>query len=343
MNDKSSFRDIFLFSVCIAALSILLAACAGALGSDEPEGYIEMANPDYNRDTNILVHKGWKISAPPDWTFHAPVYAADKGEVFRMGSPGDVTLSLHRLEFGFNIDFEKLLTYFGDELSNKYKVINSGVVEPPLITKSRKPAWYWNTENEKGVGTIILEGEGQLFHEWRMQQPWNVDPVFETVLEAIFMEAQPSDPSSSIRTRPSGFIFSSQGGPWRWASDLGDGFLLELLVAPGDDEFLVGVFSRESLKDAESWWSEELERTEQTVSIELTLQGIPIRSEALVSVKNRLLHAVIPIPDDGVYPACDLIISVETKRDEVHEIRTVLKQEKLINLLQFNIIRPVNP
>ncbi|RKX89815.1 MAG: hypothetical protein DRP70_02675 [Spirochaetes bacterium] len=342
MNGKiSNFFRSFIFAAFITA-GMILVSCAGLSGDKTSHPYVVKADLNFNREVNILIHKGWRLSAPPDWVFQSPVYAADKGEIFRIGSSDKVTMSIHQIEFGFGIDLDKFLEYFDNQLSKKGKIVASGLLDPPLESLDRKPGWVWTLENSRGSGTIILEGEGRSFFEWRMQLPSDADPNFKTVLEAMFREAQHAAPDSSQRICPSGFSFSSQGGPWRWAADLGDGFLLELLINPGDDRLFVGFFSREGLKDGDAWWTDVTEKAELIVPLELALAGIPIRSDAIVSIQNHLLQAVIPVPGDTIHPAFNILILSDIKDGKVSDINKVMEKEELKRLLQFHIILPVN-
>ena len=59
----------------------------------------------------------------------------------------------------------------------------------------------------------------------------------ENVLGNMFWEAVPANPQSSQRYCPSGYGFSSQGGPWRWAGVATDGEYLHCAFETEEHEY----------------------------------------------------------------------------------------------------------
>lgn len=278
--------------VLLISMTLFSAGCAGtpsAVRDDPAEPIREetapeilaATDPDYDPSVNMLAHRGWAVSMPPGWRASVD-YANRNSFLFRL-SHDYVRMSVYPIEFGFEIESAKLLSYIEERLNSSGKAFRNKAIESqPLSRDCRLTAW----DVEKGLGglhRVILEENERGLFEWRISISEKREALYEDVVMRMFREAVLEENRAvSRRVQESGFEFSSQGGLWRWYGDLDQGFLLESLIGKSEPNTFLSVSSLESLMannlETERW-IETIKSKGPPVKKAISISGRPERRE----------------------------------------------------------------
>jgi hypothetical protein len=291
-------RDIF--AALLIVFSFLLGSC---VGGPEP---VEFSRPPgtapIDPDSNILIHNGISMAIPDRWRFQSnSVSAGSESSLVRAYGPDRSTLSVYRVSFDFPVEPDRLHSYVYDQLGEKGEMVQLGPFPAPPARPERNDGYYWVVRDDRDTTTIILEGTGQEFLEWRSVVPITADQPGNPGY-AIIQHTGTAPEEVSYRRTAAGFTFSSMDTPWRWVGDVGDGFLVERLRAPEEERMIVGLFSRESIPDGDTWISDTAREGETVPVTTLSVGGYQfITTLHLLRFNTREVRIVVPVQGDGPF------------------------------------------
>lgn len=324
--------------ILVTVVLVSLAACASNPVSAPTDG--EPPHFDFDRTENVVTHQGWSIAAPPEWRFYYRIGAEDSGELFR-GSGDAATISCHKITFDLAVDEKKLFDFVERELEQDGKIVSSGALEPPLAAGSRGTAQRWTVRRDDEITTVVLEHDGTGWNEWRIETRETTPETVHLAAWTIFREATRATRNVSHRRTPSGFAFTSLGTAWRWTSDIADGFIVERLNQPGENRYVVALFSRESLEDGDSWLDTVTAESAPLEPRLLFVAGTPVDYSAVAGpVRRSDLRIVIDVPESELFQPFTLLIYIDNRSSEPIDAVGVLEDPTITALLDLCIEIP---
>ena len=343
---KYRFRIyIFLF------LSLLFSSC-GIVSKSVVEdsasqitenGKTTSLDLNFNPDDNILYHQGWKISAPPECSFQAPLQANKENEVLRVSYGQETLFSLNEINFNFKVDHGLLLDYTEKEISNYYDNFEKGVFDISSPENNRLDADYWIY----GKNTVMLERIDNQYFEWRLNSPVTGQDSNSKTSARMIKEAVRIASDVSGRLQKNGFSFISHGGPWRWRGDVGDGFLLDCLVPIGSSGLIAVLCSIEMIDETGDWFTSSKASPEKIIPVNFILNGEEISSEILVhNVKdsfgrNDYIRLIIPVAESNLHKKLSIFIYYEVLNEIRPDPEVIFYFDQIQHLLKYDITLPV--
>jgi hypothetical protein len=251
-------------------------------------------------------------------------------------------MSVYPLEFGFDIESARLLSYLEDRLNSNGKASRNKAIESLALSRDcRLTAWDVKQENG-GLHRVILEENERGLFEWRISISEKRQALYEDAVMRMFREAGLEDNrTASLRIQESGFEFSSQGGLWRWYGDLDQGFLLESLIDESEPNTFLSVTSLESLKanNLEAGdWIEAVKSKGRPVRKVISFSGRPIKTGFwLQDGKGAAREALFFSGKDG--PAL-FYLNMRNREEPEGYLNAFLDGDSFRNLLDFSLKLP---
>ena len=329
----------FLFSSCGTVSKNVVEDSASQI--NEKEKTISL-NVNFNPDDNILYHQGWKISAPPECSFQAPLKANKENELFRVCNDQTPLFSLNEIIFHFKVDHGLLIDYTEKEIRSNFDNIEKGLFKINSPDNNRLESDYWIY----GENTVMLEKIDNQYFEWRLSCPLTGQDSLSKASVKMIKEAEIISKDVSGRLQKNGFSFISHGGPWRWRGDIGDGFLLDCLV-PEDSPGLIAVLcSIDEIDETGDWFSYSTAAPEKTVPVHFILNGEKIISEILVNNvedsfgRKEYIRLVIPVAESNLHKKVCIFFYYEVLNETRPDPEVIFNSDQIQHLLKYDITLP---
>ena len=340
------FLFVILFSVFLYSCTSVSESALEPASIEETKAIVEdrliPVNVNYDSNENILYHMGWKISAPSQCSFQLPLSGSQSSNILKLVYGDDTLFSLSEIDFSFNVDHDLLLKNVESEILDFSKITEAGNFQMSVSTAGSRQADYWVYDNK----TVMLEKKGNRYFEWRLKYPLNNSEPESAVVKRSIKEAIHISPEISGRIRETGFSFIAHNGPWRWKSDLGDGFLLECMVRENEPGIIAAILSIDEVDD-EGWFKSVFESYDKKVSADFILNGEDIHSDMSIKTvadsfgRNEHLRLIIHIPSDNLHSDIGIFIYYKIIDGYTPDPMEILNSDQIQHLLKYDITLPV--
>lgn len=278
--------------------------------------------------TNRLTLFGETLLLPEGWAFIPNT--ASKGTLFNFRSPEGVEGGLEKIDFDYDIDFDRLVDFYKDYVFKSDKKIRSEVLEHERFGTVVSFAGVAN--NRTLLSFLIADGNHVTFLHFSSpaENPFPFDQAL------LILNTYEKDERSwiSVREMDNFPLFTSFDNTWYWYGDFKDGYYLARKGEKSEEDIITGLWTlnNEEINQLKTDGNFDVEPfiykyRVSNLTTEFTVYG---------DKKDGRTSRLYTLFELNSKTYC--LYLIQDSIDENEDIVTLLEKPEIQNLLDFHIL-----